>query len=240
MTPHHIAGSRDSDLLIIVDHASNHVPADVDLGIAPELLDAHMAIDIGTWDLCHALAEWLSAPAVLATVSRLVVDLNREEDAHSIVPLHSDGHDVPGNMALDATAKQARIDRFWRPYHAMVARHIADYAPKMLVSLHSFTPALRSDPAQARPWHIGVLYNEDDRAARHAIPLFEAAGAVTGDNLPYSGKVLNATMNHHGEAAGLPYLGIEVRQDLISDPAGVTRWAEIIAPVIAETRNRLA
>lgn len=240
MSPHHIAGDPASGLLIIVDHASNAVPEDIDLGIPKTLLCEHMAIDIGTWDLCHDLAERLSAPAVLATVSRLVVDLNREEDAHGIVPHASDGHEIPGNAVLTPGARARRIDRFWRPYHAEISHHIADYAPRMLVSLHSFTPALRSDPGRERPWHIGVLYNEDDRAARHAIPLFEAAGAVTGDNLPYSGKVLNATMNRHGEAAGLPYLGIEVRQDLIADASGVARWAEIIAPVIVETRNRLA
>ena len=38
----------------------------------------------------------------------------------------------------------------------------------------------------------------DDRAARIAIPLLLAAGIVTGDNLPYSGRVLNASMNRHG------------------------------------------
>lgn len=240
MKPEHLAGDPASGLLIIVDHASNAVPDDIDLGIAPDLLGAHMAIDIGTRDLCHALGTRLAAPAVLATVSRLVVDLNREEHARTIIPEHSDGHDIPGNATLGEAERRSRIDRFWRPYHDEVASHIADYGPKMLVSLHSFTPMLRSDPDQQRPWQIGILYNEDDRAARVAIPLFEAAGVVTGDNLPYSGKVLNATMNHHGEAAGLPYLGIEVRQDLISDAAGVARWAEIIAPIIAQTRNGVA
>ncbi len=46
-------------------------------------------------------------------------------------------------------------------------------------------------------------------------------------------------MNRHGEANGIPYLGIEVRQDLIRDAAGVAEWAAILAPVIAETRDRL-
>ncbi len=91
-----------------------------------------------------------------------------------------------------------------------------------------------------RPWQIGILYNRDERAARIAIPLLEAAGIVTGDNEPYSGRVLNATMNRHGEAAGLPYLGIEVRQDEIGDAAGVARWATLLAPVIGATWDSLA
>ncbi len=240
MSPRIIAGEPSSGLLIIVDHASNHVPDDIVLGIAPALLGQHMAIDIGTEPLCGQLAERLSASALLATVSRLVIDLNREEDAPGLIPRASDGHSIPGNADLPDVDRVARVERFWRPYHAAIDRAVAETRPRMLVSLHSFTPRLTSDPDQQRPWQIGVLYNQDERAARAAIPLLEAAGVVTGDNFPYSGKVLNATMNRHGEGRGLPYLGLEVRQDLIGDAAGVDRWAAILAPVIAETRDSLA
>ncbi|WP_298018551.1 N-formylglutamate amidohydrolase [uncultured Parasphingopyxis sp.] len=133
----------------------------------------------------------------------------------------------------------AAIDRFWRPYHARVEREIEQREPKMLFTIHSFTPQLRSKPDQERPWECGILYNEDERAPRIAIPLLEAEGLTVGDNEPYSGKLLNATMNHHAEARGLPYLAIEVRNDLIGDAAGVSKWADILAPVIAETRDTL-
>jgi predicted N-formylglutamate amidohydrolase len=82
-----------------------------------------------------------------------------------------------------------------------------------------------------------VLYNRDDRAALAGIAALRAAGVVTGDNEPYSGKVLNATMNTHAERNGIPYLGLEVRQDLIGDDAGVARWADVLAPVIAHVRD---
>ena len=62
---------------------------------------------------------------------------------------------------------------------------------------------------------------------------------IVGDNLPYSGKVLNATMNRHGQANGIPYLGIEVRQDLIGDDVGVVRWADVLAPVIRAVADAL-
>ena len=41
-----IDGTR-SDMLLIADHASNLVPPGIDLGIAPELLEQHIAVDIG-------------------------------------------------------------------------------------------------------------------------------------------------------------------------------------------------
>jgi len=230
-----IAGDPASGLLLIADHASSHVPADIALGIPDALLGEHVAIDIGVDPLGRAICAALGAPGILGGVSRLVADLNREEDKATLIPLHSDGHAIPGNAALDDAARAERIDRFWRPYHRRIAGTIAADRPRMLISLHSFTPRLREDPARQRPWQVGVLYNRDERAARIAIPLLEAAGIVTGDNLPYSGKLLNATMNAHGEANGIPYLGIEVRQDLIDTSEGVAIWAERLVPVIGAT-----
>ena len=229
-----IEGDPASGMLIIADHALNHVPADIDLGIDPHLLNTHIAIDLGV----AALAKALGLPAILGGVSRLVVDLNREDDAPHIIPIASDGHAIPGN-AITQDARAARIKRFWHPYHDYISHIISKNNPKLLISLHSFTPQLASDPDQQRPWEVGILYNQDDRAARIAIPALAEAGVIVGDQLPYSGLLLNATMNHHGEGRGIPYLGIEMRQDLISDQAGVTRWATVLKPVIMLCANQL-
>ncbi len=226
-------------LLLIADHASNHVPADIDLDIDPALLNQHMAIDIGVAPLGRLLCERLGMDGIYGPVSRLVIDLNREEDAAGLIPLESDGFAIPGNKLLDAEGRHARIERFWRPYHQGIADRIAADRPRLILSLHSFTPRLSTRPEEARPWQIGILYNQDDRAAQPGIAALRAAGIVTGDNEPYSGKVLNATMNAHAEANAIPYLGIEVRQDLIGDEAGVAEWAEKLAPVIEAVANGL-
>jgi predicted N-formylglutamate amidohydrolase len=110
----------------------------------------------------------------------------------------------------------------------------------MIVSLHSFTPQLATRPHEARPWEVGILYNQDDRAAQVAIPLLRAQGIATGDNQPYSGRDLNATMNRHAERRGILYLGFEVRQDLIGDGQGAGQWAERLAPIISQTCAALA
>ena len=55
---------------------------------------------------------------------------------------------------------------------------------------------------------------------------------VVGDQQPYSGVLLNATMNRHAEANGIPYVGIEIRQDLIGDPAGQAAWAGRLATML--------
>lgn len=234
-----IEGDAGSGMLLIGDHASNRVPAEVDLGVPTEVLGQHVAIDIGVDLLGRALCAALGCPGVLGNFSRLVIDLNREEDAAGLIPEASDGHAIPGNVGISVAERARRIGDYWGPYHRRVYNLIAADKPKMLISLHSFTPRLATS-GEARPWQIGILYNADERAARIALALLDAAGVVAGDNLPYSGKVLNATMNTHAEANGIPYLGIEVRQDLIGDASGVARWAEMLAPVIATTLAGLA
>lgn len=236
---HEIPGQGNNAVLIIADHASNHVPAGIALGVAGESLTRHIAWDIGVAPLAAALCDRLGCGAILGGVSRLVIDFNREEDSPSLVPLESDGETIPGNR-LPPAQIAARLDRFWRPYHARVAAMIAARQPHLLVSLHSFTPQLRAAPQERRPWEVGILYNLDDRAARLAIPMLEAAGVLVGDQLPYSGRHLNATMNRHAERAGLAYLGIEMRQDLIGEAEGVARWSAVLSGVIGSCADAFA
>mgnify|MGYP000013336617 CR=1 FL=1 len=223
---------RFGGILVVSDHASNHVPADIELGVDPALLDQHVAIDIGVGPIGAAMASRPGVAAFQGGVSRLVCDFNRDEHAPAVVPIASDGHAVPGN-ALDHAGREARLARFFHPYHAALERLLNDRPPALILSLHSFTPQLATSD-EPRPWHCGVLYNEDDRAARIAIPLLAAEGLVVGDQQPYSGRLLNATMNRHAEAEGRPYFGIEIRQDLIADPAGQAEWAERLGRICNE------
>jgi len=236
MTAARFIPGKPGGVLLICDHASNAVPDGIDLGIDPALLDKHVAIDIGAGPVTEALAARLGAPAVLATVSRLVIDLHRQPDHPGLMPHVSDGHIIPGNDKAD---RAERIARFHRPYHRALAAAIRETRPTLLASIHSFTPCLEQggDP---RPWEIGILSNRDRRAADLAVALFRGAGIPTGDNEPYSGRALNATLNRHGEANGIASLAIEIRNDLIRDDAGVARWTDILALILESIRNSLA
>ena len=223
-------------IICTADHASNAVPADIPLGIPAHLLGEHIAVDIGTEAIAELLARTHAIPAHIAAVSRLVCDLNREETAPGLVPDASDGYAIPGNVGAD---REERLNRFHRPYHTALAQWLAAAEPALILSLHSFTPRLATSDA-ARPWQVGVLYNTDDRAARIAIPLLEAEGLMVGDNLPYSGRDLNYTMNRHAEAKGRAYLGIEIRQDLAQAPETQARWAQILANIAQRVASALA
>ena len=219
-------------IVCVADHASNFVPKDIELGIAPELLEQHIAVDIGVEGVAGRMARRHGIPAHLATASRLVCDLHREEDHKAVVPMESDGHLIPGNIGADI---EARLKRFHRPYHKAVANWLDAAQPELIISLHSFTPSLATSDEE-RPWEVALLYNTDDRAARHAIRLFSQQGLNVGDNQPYSGKELNATMNRHAEVYGRAYIALEIRQDLIVTRAEQSRWAAMITDVA----NRVA
>ncbi len=230
---------RAGGVLLIGDHAANHVPADIDLGIDPALLETHIAIDIGVAEVAALLVESGAVDAaILGGVSRLVVDCNRDEEAPGVIPIASDGHAIPGN-ALTPAAREARLERIFRPYHAHIADVIAAARPAMIISLHSFTPELASDPEQKRPWDVGILYNADDRLAQPVIAALAGEGLLVGDQQPYSGKLLNATMNRHAEANAILYAGIEMRQDLVGDAAGQARFADLLARTLRKAALKL-
>ncbi len=222
-------------IVCTADHASNAVPQDIPLGIPAHLLNEHIAVDIGTEAIAELLAHDHAIPAHIAAVSRLVCDLNREETAPGLVPEASDGYAIPGNVGAD---REGRLNRFHRPYHIALEQWLAAAEPGLILSLHSFTPRLATSDA-ARPWQVGVLYNQDDRAARIAIPLLAAEGLMVGDNLPYSGRDLNYTMNRHAEGAGRPYLGIEIRQDLAQTGDDHARWAALLADIAQRVASAL-
>jgi len=221
-----IGDTTPGGILIEVDHASARVPDGIDLGIDAALMEAHIAIDIGVAQVAQLLARRPGFAAFLGNVSRLVCDFNRDEIGPSVAPAISDGHVIPGN-ALDQAGYEDRLDRFFRPYHAGLADLVERMKPALFLSLHSFTPRLATRPDEQRPWHIGILYNQDRRGADLALDLLRRdPGLVVGDQQPYSGTELNSTVNTHAEANGILYVGVEIRQDLIGDSVGQAEWAD--------------
>lgn len=232
---------RAGGVLLIGDHAANAVPTDIDLGITPELLDLHIALDIGVAEVSALLVHNRAVDcAVLGGVSRLVIDLNREADHDGLIPRGSDGYCIVGNMELAESVRATRVARFYAPYHAHLDGLIEREKPSLILSLHSFTPHLSSQPGVERPWDIGILYNRDDRLAAAAIALLSDDRWHVGDQLPYSGKSLNATMNRHAEARGIAYIGVEMRQDHSATAAGQAAMAASLTKMMAGLRNLLA
>ena len=232
----HVAGA-DRGVLLLCDHARNAEPPGVALGLPGSEMARHIAWDVGARGVTLALAAALEAPAVLSTFSRLVIDPNRGEDDPTLVMRLYDGTVIPGNRKLDEAEIERRLATLHRPYHAAIAGEIdsalaAGQTPA-LISIHSFTPQLRGRPP--RPWHIGLLWDRDDRLVRPLLDRLAAEPEIcTGDNEPYSGQLHGDCMWQHGTSRGLPHVLIEIRNDLIETEAGQTAWAARLAPMIRD------
>lgn len=230
------AGGR-APLLLVCEHASNHVPAPFgELGLPASALEDHVAWDIGALALAQRLAQALDAPLVAANVSRLVIDPNRAPDAHDLIPESAEGARVAGNEALAADARAARIAAYHTPFHEAVAAQLERSEVRAIVAVHSFTPALFG---KARPWHAGMLHAEDARIADVMIAhLSGEESLVIGRNEPYApAQGVYYTMERH--AAGRANAMIEVRNDLLRDEAGQEAWAARLAPALRAALDAL-
>jgi predicted N-formylglutamate amidohydrolase len=230
-----VPGDLAGDLLILVDHATNRMPAEYGtLGLAPGELERHIAYDIGAAPLGHALAARFNAPAILTCFSRLLIDPNRGEDDPTLIMRLSDGAVIPGNAGVDSRIREERLARFYRPYHAaivdMLARMLKGGRAPAILAVHSYTPVWKGTQ---RPWHAGILWDKDPR---FALPLLEGLRADhslrIGDNEPYLGALRNDTMYRHGTARGIAHALLEVRNDLIAEPAGVLEWTDRLEAVL--------
>jgi predicted N-formylglutamate amidohydrolase len=230
-----LTGTIGSRLLLLCDHASNHIPPEYGLlGLAAEEFQRHIAYDIGARDVTLGLARRLEAPALLTCHSRLLIDPNRGTDDPTLIMKLSDGAVVPGNAEIDEDERLRRIDLYHAPYHRAISATLdgqvaADIDP-LIISIHSFTPRWKG---KARPWHAGILWDQDGRIAKPMIATLQADdGLIVGDNEPYSGALEGDTLSMHGTARRIAHVLIEIRQDLIAVKSGVDDWVERLVRVI--------
>ena len=235
-----------SPFLLTCEHAGRVIPARLGaLGLAELDLERHIAWDIGAEGVARGMSERLDATLVLQRYSRLVVDCNRAPDAADFVPLVSEDTAIPGNQGLGRSDIDARAAEVFHPYHdrihEIIDARLAASRLTVAVSVHTCTPVFRG---VHRPWHIGVMYEHDDRLAREMLTLLredgEEAGLEIGENEPYhmtSDK--DYSMPRHGQGRGLVHVGFEIRQDLVEDEPGQYEWAERVARVLRESLGRL-
>jgi predicted N-formylglutamate amidohydrolase len=238
-----IEGEANGGLLLIADHAMRHLPGKYGtLGLHVSEFERHIAYDIGVEPLIRELSIRLQCPAVMARFSRLLIDPNRGEDDPTLVRQLYDGAVITGNYPLEAKELRDRISGFYHPFRQAVRDAVAGIweaagQPPLVISLHSFTPSMGG---KARPWHVGILWDADPRAAKPLIGMLDSEpGLIVGDNEPYDGALHGDTLHEICTNQGICNLLIEVRQDLISTREGVAEWVERLTPMLRRL-NELA
>ncbi|MGN6108207.1 MAG: N-formylglutamate amidohydrolase [Kofleriaceae bacterium] len=179
-------------LVLSCEHASWTLPPGVDLGVPLDVLQSQASWDHGAYEIIAPLGEALGLPVHTGLFSRMFVDLNRNPDHPDVVPAISYGAPVPGNAALSAADRAARLELFHAPYWNAVRRDVAarlhDRGGVLHFSSHTFDPAL--DPAH-RTFEVGVLYDPahafEAEVAERLLFQLRAAGLDVRANQPYSG-----------------------------------------------------
>jgi predicted N-formylglutamate amidohydrolase len=230
-----------SPIVLLCEHASNYIPPDYgNLGLDSRQLQAHIAWDIGARDLTLQLSKRLGAVAVLATYSRLLIDLNRPLETPSSIATVSEATHIPGNTSLTAQERVKRSERIFKPFHDQVLRILTERdrcgQPTVIVSVHSFTPVYNGEP---RPYDLGVLF---EKSADFALSILQAlrrhAGVVAEANVPYHiDREEDYSIPVYGTCRGNDAVLIEVNNSRLLNPQDIARWADRLADALNPQRG---
>ena len=234
-----------SDFLLTADHAGRAVPRRLgDLGVHQGEWQRHIAWDIGIAAVTERLSRALDATAVLQTYSRLVIDCNRRPDWDSAIPTISEHTEIPGNRGISPAEREARRREIFEPYHRAKSPlcSTGGRRPAGARCSSRCTASRRSSRARRATSKSACSTTATSGSPAIMLDLFRAEGDLAvGDNAPYAiTDSSDYTVPTHGEARGLPHVEIEIRQDLIADPAGQDAWAARLARLlpIADARLR--
>lgn len=137
-------------LIVSFPHTGIEIPADIE----PRLVSGWLARKDTDWwvDRLYAMVHELDATTVRTTISRTVIDVNRDPSGASLYPGHATTELCPittfdgeplyrGDCEPDAAEVAARRVRYFEPYHAALAAEIerlrAEHGRVVLYDAHS-------------------------------------------------------------------------------------------------------
>ena len=206
-----LAGLDGAALVLSCEHGGNRIPMPYQSLFQPhrELLHTHRGYDPGALVMARELSKAFGAPLVSATVSRLLVDLNR-----------SVGHPRLHHDALPRVPADVRrqvLKAHYQPYRQEAEQMVRDAIGRqgrvVHLSCHSFTPELDGKVRQA---DIGILYDparpgEVAFSGRWKAALEARAPDLTvRRNYPYAGKGDGLTAWFRRRLPPEIYVGIEL------------------------------
>lgn len=228
-------------LVITCEHGGNRIPKPYrELFYDHQaLLNTHRGFDPGALMMAKALATAFTAPLVTATVSRLLVDLNR-----------SLGHPRLHYEAVRKEPSEVReliLKHYYQPYRtkaeSIVRQTIADHHKVIHLSSHSFTPEL---DGKVRDADIGLLY---DPARPDEVALCEqwqlalkayAPGLSIRRNYPYKGKGDGLTSWFRQRLSPDVYVGVELEINQKHIIKTGIEWADLRKVIIKSLRMALS
>jgi predicted N-formylglutamate amidohydrolase len=203
------------------------------------LLSTHRGYDAGALQLAQELAGTLHVQLHVATVSRLLIDLNR---SHNHPRLYSEiTHPLPETIRNDIR------QHYYLPYRSRVemqiAQAIAGGSRVTHFSCHSFTPEL---DGRLRDADVGLLYDPARCGERALCRRWRAAFKQTGAglkvrlNYPYAGTSDGFTTALRQKFPEDVYSGIEVELNQRHVAGNARHWRPIRRAIAAALVRALA
>ena len=214
-------------VVVICEHASYYIPSEYNgLGLSEQDRKSHAAWDLGARDVSLLLSAALDAPIISSTVSRLVYDCNRPPKAASAMPEKSERIDVPGNIGLSRTERDARTQAIYNPFCAAVSKVLDVRGPDtIIVTMHSFTPTYHG---KSRLVELGLLCDSDSRLVDAMLSHADMLPHRRIErNAPYGPKDgVTHSLKIHAQSRDLLNVMVEVRNDLLTTEKGIATMAQ--------------
>jgi predicted N-formylglutamate amidohydrolase len=229
-------------IILVCEHASNFIPEELnDLGLDLEILESHVAWDIGAYQLAKNISKILNAALISSKISRLIYDCNRAPVEISAIPEKCEEFEILGNKTLSSTEREERVTRFYRPFYELLEKTITsamiNNREPIIVTIHTFTPKYFG---KFREVEIGIIHDRDSRFADNVLDVMaEKEEYNVKRNEPYGPKdAVTHTLKEHAIKNGLLNVMIEVRNDLVTDEPN--KIASFLSKgILAATKNIL-
>lgn len=227
-----VEGARAGEVLLTCEHAGNRIPEWLE--VPPDeraWFDTHWGYDPGAAAVARAVARELETQVVLGEFSRLVCDPNRPLAAETwIRETVEDGQPLSFNQGIADDERLLR-EELWHRYHSTVdetiRRALAAGKAPLLFSVHTMTHLY---VGHSRDMELAVLFSDFAPMAEAFATRLESHGFIVARNEPYSGyEGLIYSVERHGRTHRLPFLEIEVRQDLLDTRGNADGIGRVVA-----------
>jgi predicted N-formylglutamate amidohydrolase len=222
-------------LLFTCEHGGNRIPRRwaTLFRTQKRRLETHEGLDIGAAAMAAILSRQLEAPLLMATTSRLVVDLNRSIGNKTLFS------NITG--ALSEEERRTILEQEYLPHRTAVERAVAMATAKRIsvvhIGVHSFTPVLHGVRRNA---DVGLLYDPRRPGEKALVNRWLAAfGDVDAAvrvrrNYPYRGTGDGLTRSLRERHPPAAYVGIEleVNQGLLGNKAGIVKMARLVGEAL--------
>ncbi len=238
---------NNSSLIFSGPHNGKAVPSCLPecLGTDPQwFYNAHEASDLYMDDLFCALKKSIKdANYIAGNYSRLVCDLNAMPD-YAISQFSSEYKNVsiPSNLPDKCCSKQRmmRLNNIYHPYHdskkEMIKRirQIKGYVINL--DMHSFTPTWKQEKREVEIGTIRCEKTPLSQAIEEYLKSQSEYKFISGQPYRVAERPSNAAslITHSND---IQYVGIEIRNDLISSPDGIEKMVNFIKKCIEYLYN---